>query len=170
MASSAFVTNTVINPYITTISPVTPASNSNSTVAVDSFNLSVVKTENNNSLCRFTNNCNGISSGGGSDTGSVAPGTPFKDTLNSMITNVTFETIYKNLASFPNVIDRTNRRLVYITYTIDTLRSIVATIDRTVKNVVTITLTGDTGYTKSLVKTIIMDGKNIIDISYKLGN
>jgi hypothetical protein len=174
MASSTFITGkTNTNPYH--LSTIIDRLKQDSTDVTDNFNITLFKTQNNNPLCRLTNKCDEINNNTG-DNGSggvITPPTPvvvnFKDTLVAILNDVTFERLYKNIASFPNTIDRTNRKLVTTVYTINTTKKITVLMDRTVRNKIVITITGDTGYIKSLIKTILLDGKNIIDIKYSFG-
>ena len=164
--------NVLVNTYPITITSIPVDATSQLTQdVISNFNITVFKAQNNNPLCAYTNNCNTLDSLGGTsgDVNSPTYATNFKDTLASMLNDVTFETLYKNLASIPNVIDRTNRKLINTVYNIDSTKSITTLVDRTIRNMIVITITGSTGFTKSLVKTILLDGKKTINISYSFG-
>lgn len=98
---------------------------------------------------------------------SIGPyGTPMS--LVDRINMVTFETIAKNICSYPFRMDLRDPEKVTRTYYLDTTKTntIVLTIDTSVPNTVKKTLTGNTGYDGILFKTISWIDDIMLDAIY----
>jgi hypothetical protein len=145
------------------------------TGVIDNLSLANYKAENNNPLCRLTGNCTDITNLPPTDPEPpVDPEYPPAHTaeyiaMNNALTSVTFERIYKNMGSFPVTTDKSNKKLMTKTYKINSTDTVLAVIDRTIKNKIVTTLTGKTGYPKPLIKTILLDGADIINTTYTFG-
>jgi ABC-type uncharacterized transport system substrate-binding protein len=78
----------------------------------------------------------------------------------------TFETVNRNLASYPHAINYTSGRISSIVYTLPGPTTITKTINYTGERVTSIVLSGATPSGISLTKTITYTGDNITGVSY----
>jgi len=88
------------------------------------------------------------------------------DTLVSRTSSVTYETIYKNLASYPYTVDNTVTKVLTKVYTLSDATTITVVTDMTTHDVIVQTITGNTGYIKSLIKTTNIQR----DVNNKISN
>lgn len=88
----------------------------------------------------------------------------------SRINMVTFETLAKNICSYPHRTDIRNPELITTTYYLDFSKTntIVKTTDTTTPNTVKITLTGNTGYDGILAKIVSWIDDVMLDTIYTL--
>jgi hypothetical protein len=78
----------------------------------------------------------------------------------------TFETVNRNLASYPHAINYTSGRISSIVYTLPGPTTITKTINYTGDRVTSIVLSGATPSGISLTKTITYTGDNITGVAY----
>lgn len=123
---------------------------------LDNYKKSKLLTKLNYPICKLTGTCE--------ETSPIDPSTGPVDTTNDLITRtlgITFETIYKNLASYPYNIDGSEKNYLKKTYYLENNKKIIVEVDGKTPNQVIITITGDTGYTNPLIRTTIVTGNNI---------
>lgn len=89
--------------------------------------------------------------------------------LTTRLLGVTFEKIYKNIASYPYRINISNKKYITKTFFMGNNKTITVVIDMLVKNVITTTITGATGYDRPMVKTTVITPKTRIETVYSLG-
>jgi hypothetical protein len=123
---------------------------------LDNYKKSKLLTKLNYTICKLKGNCE--------ETSAIDPSTGPVNTTNDLVTRtsgVTFETIYKNLASYPCDIDSSEKNYLKKTYYLENNKKIIVDVDGKTPNQVIVTITGDTGYTKPLIRTTIVTGSNI---------
>jgi len=91
------------------------------------------------------------------------------NTLLTRSLTVTFETIYKNLASLPSTTDMSNNKYLTQVYTLPDLTTITVVVDMLTPGLIVTTISGNTGYTSKLVKTTTYVKHVTIDVTYSLG-
>jgi len=101
----------------------------------------------------------------------VAPDTttttlPPADTLKSRTASVTYETLYKNIASYPYTTDSSTTKLLTRVHTLTDGSTITVVTDMTTQDVIVQTITGNTGYSNPLIKTT----KMFRDVNNKINN
>lgn len=84
--------------------------------------------------------------------------------LRSRLNAVTFEKLYKNLASYHNICDCSNYKYITKTYYIDNENSITVTVDSTTPKKILTTISGSTGISGKLIKTTTIVNKKYITI------
>ena len=110
------------------------------------------KTLNNYPLCVKSGNCPDINV---DETIPVEYSPPTKD-LTTRTLAVTFESLYKNIASYDYKLDMTNKRYITKIYTLEENKTITVIVDMITKYNIKTTIEGDTGYPYKLVKNIRM--------------
>lgn len=127
------------------------------------FNKTILKSTNNYTLCMLNNTCV-------DDTNlpidpTIGPTDGITD-LNTRTVGITFETIYKNIASYPNSIDMTNKKYIIKVFYLGDNKQINVTVDMLIEGKIITTISGDTGYEKNLIKTILITDNIKIDTVY----
>lgn len=133
-----------------------------STIA-QNFNKTVLKSTNNYTLCMLNNTC--VEEGDLPVDPAIGP-TDGNIDLNTRTVGITFETIYKNIASYPNSIDMTNKKYITKVFYLGNDKQINVTVDMLTSNKIVTTISGDTGYDKNLIKTILITDNIKIDTVY----
>jgi len=133
-----------------------------STIA-QNFNKTILKSTNNYTLCMLNNTC--VDDAGIPVDPTIGPIDGITD-LNTRTVGITFETIYKNIASYPNSIDMTNKKYITKVFYLGNNKQINVTVNMLTEGKIVTTISGDTGYEKNLIKTILITDNIKIDTVY----
>lgn len=88
-----------------------------------------------------------------------------QDFFTSLSASTTFETVSKNLASYPYTLNYTGEDLTSIVYNTG-VGQITKTFSYTLEDLTTITLSGDTPLGIDLIKTFVYNSENLTNITY----
>jgi len=94
------------------------------------------------------------------------------NTVNPLLSRslaVTFESIYKNIASLPFKSDISNNKYLTRVYTLPDATTITVIIDMLTAGTIVTSISGNTGYTEILLKTVTYVKNVSIDCVYSLG-
>jgi len=99
------------------------------------------------------------------------PSTATQSVIDSSVLNtlsgVTYEQMYKNLASYKHTINMTDKKNITITYTTDINTVITVNTDMRTPGVIVSTISGDTPSGMALIKTTSIDANfNVMDVVY----
>lgn len=128
------------------------------------FNRSKLGGTNNYALCKLNHNCTETDPDLDPTNGPI-------DILSDLISRtagVTFETLYKNIASYPSEIDASNKQYIITKYYLEESKIITVTVDVPDKTRITTTISGDTGYDNPLVKIVTIEPNRKINTVYTM--